>query len=246
MAGTTILVVSADFTTLQQIIKACLDQGWNVIPARRLIEGLQWCRSHWPDLFVLDLDPVCQLDHLDPVETVRLIHSTFCRPVIVLAQRNSDPSPNCSRVEADDVLLYPLQLGEFLTCAQKLLSQSGIRPPPQPTAPIAFYVDDDVILSSIGRQVFVQGKKIPLSQREFDLCCLLITYAGQLVPLATIRDYLQHRNGQECTLTALRLCIMRLRLKMEPDPRHPRYILSKRNTGYLYNKQGSELGVFTD
>ncbi|MGD8519431.1 MAG: helix-turn-helix domain-containing protein [Anaerolineae bacterium] len=42
--------------------------------------------------------------------------------------------------------------------------------------------------------------------------------------------------GYESSLSNVKVNIQRLRTKIEPDPRQPRYVLTKRGTGYYMPK----------
>lgn len=77
------------------------------------------------------------------------------------------------------------------------------------------------------------GHHAPLSPVDAGLLDALTRSPGQVVA----RQALLHRwvgTGQQATLRAVDTAVMRLRRRVEPDPAHPRWILSVRGQGYCY------------
>ncbi|RMD90631.1 MAG: DNA-binding response regulator [Alphaproteobacteria bacterium] len=76
------------------------------------------------------------------------------------------------------------------------------------------------------------GERLPLTAAEARLMARLAEAAGRPVR----REHLVERPGEAdrpAQLRAVDVQITRLRRKLEPDPRNPRYILTVRGTGYM-------------
>ena len=84
-----------------------------------------------------------------------------------------------------------------------------------------------------GREVRMGGGTIPLTPKEFDLLVVLARNRGRVFGRETLLqqvwgyDYL----GDSRTVD---VHIQRLRSKLEPDPRHPRYLLTVHSIGYKF------------
>lgn len=88
---------------------------------------------------------------------------------------------------------------------------------------------------SLGRlEANVNNKKINLSAREFSLLQFLMTNPNRIFT----REELAAKAwgwSQDGEIRAVDSTIKRLRSKIEDDTRHPRFILTERNEGYLFN-----------
>jgi two-component system KDP operon response regulator KdpE len=104
-------------------------------------------------------------------------------------------------------------------------------PSAAPHEPIV--VDDRLTLDFDRREVFVEGKLVPLRPTEFKLLYHLVQNAGWVVPhdqlLAKVWGY-EYREETHY----LRLYINYLRSKLEQDPSNPKYILTERGVGYRF------------
>jgi len=84
------------------------------------------------------------------------------------------------------------------------------------------------------RRALLDDRPLDLSPTEFDLLAYLAHHPEQ--PL-TLEELAVHLYGTEMdvdqALSSLRMHIYRLRRKIEPDPRHPRYLRTVRGVGYM-------------
>lgn len=80
------------------------------------------------------------------------------------------------------------------------------------------------------RRVWVEGRQVELGPSEFDLLLYLYTHAGQLCRRrAIVEEGLRGRYvGDDQEAGRINTMITRLRKKIEPDPDHPRYIITVR------------------
>ncbi|MDY7039415.1 MAG: winged helix-turn-helix domain-containing protein [Chloroflexota bacterium] len=84
-----------------------------------------------------------------------------------------------------------------------------------------------------GRTVTVNGERVPLTPKEFDLLVLLASHPGRVFGRETLLervwdyDYL----GDSRTVD---VHVQRLRRKLEEDPHHPRYLLTVHGIGYKF------------
>ena len=92
-----------------------------------------------------------------------------------------------------------------------------------------------VLVDARSRGVQVGGKPLepPLSGREFDVLFLLFEQRGKAYSKEEIaaRGWPDHRRS-DVSDQDVEQCIQRLRLRLEPDPSQPRYILDVRGHRY--------------
>ena len=89
--------------------------------------------------------------------------------------------------------------------------------------------DGRVVVDLTRRLVRVQGEIVHLTPKEFLLLAALTRRAGQVVPHKTL---LAEVWGAGYAPHYLKQYIRYLRLKLEPDPHRPRYILTEWGLGY--------------
>jgi two-component system KDP operon response regulator KdpE len=94
-------------------------------------------------------------------------------------------------------------------------------------------IDNRLSIDYNSREVIVEGKRIKLRPTEFRMLYHLIENAGWVVPHETLLAKVWGYEYRE-EIQYLRLYVTYLRQKIEPDPSHPRYILTERGVGYRF------------
>ena len=105
------------------------------------------------------------------------------------------------------------------------------RPSQGADAPLT--IDEDLAIDFPHRAVIVRGETIKLRPTEYRLLLHLVENAGWIVPQETLLSKVwgpEYRDDNQL----LRLYITYLRKKIEPDPAHPKYILTERGVGYQF------------
>lgn len=84
------------------------------------------------------------------------------------------------------------------------------------------------------RQVKINQKHITLTHYEFEILYLLASHPGQVFSKEQIynRVWDSPYHGAEDNVMSL---IRRIRKKIEPDPRNPKFVLTVWGTGYKFN-----------
>lgn len=81
------------------------------------------------------------------------------------------------------------------------------------------------------------GHSLHLTSLEFDVLAYLARSRGRRVSAAELLERVWCAPlGAGGTLDQVKACVRRLRQKVEPDPRHPRYLRSVRGEGYFLNE----------
>ncbi len=181
-----------------------------------------------PALFLLDV----MLPGTDGFELCRHIRQTpviAATPIIFLTAKTAE-SDRVRGLElgGDDYITKPFSPRELVARVRSVLR--GLDQPPE-TTEILRLGDLEIDVSSMTVQV--QGRNVLTTVREFRLLEYLATRRGRVLT----RDQLLDAVWKETpfvTPRSIDVYIRRLREKIEPDPRHPRYLKTLRGIGYRF------------
>lgn len=227
MASKGKLLLVDDDVTLTKALDIYLSRaGYDVYITNNGGEGLRAFYEKRPDLVVLDvMMPV--MDGLEVLERIRDMSTT---PVIMLTARDAEEE----RVKglqqgADDYVPKPFSLKELEARIEAVLRRSS--KPERRDKPRVFYATDDLVIDSDRWEVRCHGKHLDLTSTELRLLFYLAENAGRVLSHQQILEAVW---GPEYVdnLDYTKLFIWRLRQKIEPNPRKPRYILTERGIGY--------------
>lgn len=152
-------------------------------------------------------------------------------PIIVL----SDPLPEERMIEfyqagADLVVNRPYSL-RILALQMRALIQRGNN---MPLAGLPSLAQGDLALDPATRSVTVRSQpEVHLTQLEFRLLYTLMTHPGRILSAEELVEKVWGYPG-ESNRELVRGLVQRLRVKIEPDPHDPTYILTEAGTGYYF------------
>ncbi len=92
--------------------------------------------------------------------------------------------------------------------------------------------DGSVQMDFPNRRVYVREREIDLTHQECALLELLARHEGKTVSYAEIQHCVWQSNHTHTFRASLKHCVMRLRRKLEAEPRRPRYLQTVRGLGY--------------
>lgn len=84
------------------------------------------------------------------------------------------------------------------------------------------------------RLVTLEGEKIELPPKEFDILYLFAQHPGWVFTKNQIYEYLYKKDISVNIENAIYCLIYNLRNKIEKDPRHPTHIVTVRSIGYKF------------
>src|SRR5215216_7581818 len=202
-------------------------QGIEVITATDGEAALGLFFDELPDVVLLDVG----LPLLDGFEVLRRIRAVSDTPVLMLTARGAEMDKvRGLEIGADDYITKPFSPLELLARIKAVLRRSEL-PPPVRAAP-SFQVGD-LTINFDSQEVARAGTPIPLTAMEYRLLYQLVRNAGHVVPRETLLARVWGDDSRDQT-DYLKVYISRLRAKLEPDPEHPRLILTERGTGYRF------------
>ena len=180
------------------------------------------------DLIILDLI-LPGMDGLDVCEGLR--QKGIYTPILMLTARAQleDKLQGFDR-GADDYLTKPFDVPELLARAKALLrrsSQSNMEGPPGTFAFGGVRIDPEQ------STVFVDGERLALSMKEYDLLHFFVTHQGEILPRERLlREVWKH--DQRTPTRTVDVHVGWLRKKIKDDPRNPRWIRTVYGTGYQF------------
>jgi two-component system KDP operon response regulator KdpE len=149
-------------------------------------------------------------------------------PVIILTVRDDElDKVRGLELGADDYITKPFGHLELMARIRSVLRrvEGGAAPMER------LFVCGDLRIDFNRRRVTVGEKEIRLTSTEFRLLEILARNAGRIVSNEVLLSRIWGREAMD-EVDYLKVFIYRLRHKIEPDPAHPRYLLTERSTGY--------------
>jgi two-component system response regulator RegX3 len=165
-----------------------------------------------------------------PVELCRALRARSEVPIIILTV-SADEEVVVAALDAgaDDVVTIPVRARELVARAR-----AAVRRGPEPAAEETTIEIGEVRLDPSGYVLTLDGERVEMTRKEFELLRLLMTNAGQTVPR---RMLIERVWGWESTEgKTLDTHIRRIRAKIEADPSRPARIVTVRKVGYRYNR----------
>lgn len=225
-----ILTADDDPQLLRLVARNLELEGYEVLQASDGQQALDLIESRAPTLVLLDV-MMPRLDGFAVLERLREFSST---PVIMLTARGQDQDKiRGLDLGADDYLIKPFSIEELLARVRAVLRRSQLsNAEPAGLAMSAKTVLGDLTIDHAQHVVLLRGEEVSMTPIEYRLLSYLTQNAGRVV---TQDMLLEHVWGQEYVGEShlLQVNVNRLRRKIEVDPAHPRYILTKTGIGYL-------------
>lgn len=221
----TILLVEDDDTLRTTLAYNLSKEAYTVVQTGDGAEAVSLARESEPDLIVLDV----MLPSLDGLTVCRMIRTDSDVPIIMLTARGSEVDRIVGfEIGADDYIVKPFSLGEFLARVRAMLRRT-----PAARAVVDQLEAGDLKLDLIARRATQGGVEMRLTHKEFDLLAALMRNQGAVLS----RDLLLERVwsydyvGQSKTVD---VHVRWLREKIELDPSNPQRIVTVRGVGYRF------------
>ena len=222
MPAKRVLVVDDDVNTVE-LVKLYLNRdGYRVLTAYDGVEALRQAREGHPDLIVLDL----MLPGIDGLEVCRTLRNESDVPIIMLTARTTDQDKLTGLgLGADDYMTKPFSPRELAARVRAVLRRlPGERGPNESK-------HGELTVNFLKYEAYRAGRLLNLTPVEFKLLGVFVKEPGRVFSRAELieKTFGHDFEGFDRTID---VHILNLRRKLEPDPRHPRYIRTIYGAGY--------------
>ena len=198
-----------------------------VVSTRLGEKGSELVESEAPDIVILDLG-LPDMSGFDVLHRIRLFSDV---PIIILTVRAEEVDV-VKGLEwgADDYIIKPFRQLELLARVKALIRR--LTPSEEETLSYG-----PLRLEVAAGQLHYDSKEIALTITENRIMGHLMKNAGFIVTHSSLAEAVWG-DDYPGAADSLKVHIRRLREKLEPDPSHPRFILTKTGVGYFLAKQG--------
>ena len=196
-------------------------------------DGLSLALKNKYELIILDI----MLPDIDGIEVCKKIRGEkIFTPVMMLTARNEEIDKIIGlETGADDYMTKPFSIREFIARVKAILRRNEIRAinHAQSSEIIQF---DALSIDPQKRKVLLNGNKIELTPKEFDLLYLFMSNPGKNYSRENLLNIVwgYEFSGYEHTVNSH---INRLRSKIESDIASPKYILTTWGVGYRFSDE---------
>ena len=225
----TILIVD-DEPSLIKGLRFNLEQqeGYEVDAATDGEAALQLFEPEKYDLVLLDL----MLPKLDGMEVCQRIRAASDVPIIMRTAKGDDIDKIMGlEYGADDYLTKPFNMLELKARIKNIFRRIDNA---KGKASQTVVKVNDMTVDFISRSVTIAGREVNLTAKEFDLLQLFISNRGMVFEREKLLELIWKQKGD---LRTVDVHIRRLREKIEEDPAHPQYILTKWGVGYYFSNK---------
>lgn len=225
-----ILVVD-DEKLIVKGIKFSLEQdGMEVTAAYDGEEALQYIKEGNFDLVVLDV----MLPKMDGLQVCQQVREFSQIPIIMVTAKGEDMDKIMGlEYGADDYITKPFNILELKARIKAILRRSVKKVTAEPQAKNVLKARD-LELAYDSRRVFINGKEVNLTAKEFDLLELLMENPGKVYSREKLLDTVWGYDYPGDVRT-VDVHVRRLREKIETNPSEPKYIFTKWGVGYYFN-----------
>ena len=222
---TRVLVIEDEESYLEALSYMLSKEGFEVIEAHDGANGIAEFDRHGADIVLLDL----MMPGLPGTEVCRQLRLRSSVPVIMLTARDSEVDKVVGlELGADDYVTKPFSHRELVARIRAVLRRG------QDTELVPDIVEVAGIRMDVERhEVSVNGDRIKLALKEFELLEMLLRNAGRVLTRGQLIDRIWGADYVGDTKT-LDVHIKRLRTKIEPDPANPRHLITVRGLGYKF------------
>jgi two-component system phosphate regulon response regulator OmpR len=218
-----ILVVDDDRRLRQLLSRYLTENGFRVTTAADAAQARGFMRGLDFDLLVLDL----MMPGESGLDFTQSMRGESTVPILMLtAMGETEDRINGLERGADDYLVKPFEPRELVLRIFRILERTAAPGEKAAAAPVAF---GDCRFDPDRDELTRDGEVVRLTTTETVLLHSLALQPGQTLD----REALRRASGETASDRAIDVQVARLRRKIEPDPKLPRYLCTVRGKGYV-------------
>ena len=225
--GKKVLVVDDEKLIVKGIRFSLEQDGMEVDAAYDGEEALQMARDKSYDIILLDV----MLPKLDGFEVCQQIREFSDVPIVMLTAKGEDMDKILGlEYGADDYITKPFNILEVKARIKTIMRRAHKK---EEVVKIRVVESGDLKLDCDSRRVYICGKEINLTAKEFDVLELLVMNPNKVYS----RENLLHLiwgSAYPGDVRTVDVHIRRLREKVEAAPSEPKYVHTKWGVGYYF------------
>ena len=228
----TILIVEDEKNIVDILNFNLVKEGYSTMEAYDGQSGLQLALEQDPDLILLDL-MLPKMNGFDVCRSLREQGRTT--PVIMLTAREEEADKVMGlELGADDYITKPFSVRELMARVKANIRRSDM------AAPANVVKEGDlnfgrIVINTDRLTVAKDGALLDLTQREYELITFLASNPGQVYSREALMEHVWNYDGYVGDVRAVDVAVRRLREKVEDDAANPKFIITRRGLGYLFN-----------
>ncbi len=226
-----VLVVDDEKLIVKGIRFSLEQDGMEVDCAYDGAEALELARQKEYDVVLLDL----MLPVMDGYQVCQRIREFSDMPIIMLTDKGDDMDKILGlEYGADDYITKPFNILEVKARIKAIIRRSTKKTVKED--PVSQLKVGELVMEKESRRVFIAGKEINLTAKEFDLLELFLTNPGKVFSREKLLNIVW---GYEYPgdVRTVDVHVRRLREKVESNPSDPHYVYTKWGVGYYYKGQ---------
>ncbi|TJY42204.1 response regulator transcription factor [Cohnella pontilimi] len=226
------ILIIEDDPVILEVQKDFLEAGgFEVDIAKSGDAGLHKALEHHYDLIILDL----MLPTTDGFEICRQVRRVKNIPILMVSARKEDIDKiRGLGLGADDYITKPFSVGELVARVKahlarydRLITDNRLK-----------HNDEirirGIVIDKNSRKVFVHGKEIPCTSKEYDLLLFLASHPDRVFSKNELYEKIWGLDAISDN-ASVTVYISKLREKIEADPSKPQYIETIWGVGYRFN-----------
>jgi two-component system, OmpR family, KDP operon response regulator KdpE len=217
----TVLLVQTHRTSIDNAIA----RDYDIRTAHSLESAMVTIRASRPALIVVDESSI-----LEAIDMCRHIRFRSSAPIIVLASDGMRSEVAALDAGADDYIGPPFPADRLRARIRAALRRID-------TDDAAAMSIGDVSIDFDQRRIHIHDRPVRLTPKEFDLFVFMARRPNRVLPHQALLEAVWGRGFVEHS-EYLRVFVGQIRKKIEPDPEHPRYLVTEPWVGYRFDPPG--------
>jgi two-component system KDP operon response regulator KdpE len=223
-----VLVVDDEKPILHTMAVNLRARGYDVDLATTATQALASAARRHPDVVILDLG----LPDMDGIDVIRGLRGWSSVPIIILSARVTEAQKVAALVAgANDYVTKPFGMDELMARLRVALRLPDAAQP-EPTIETGHFTID-----LAAKRVHKHGVDVRLTSTEWRIVELLAKNPGRLVTQRLLLEQVWGLEGEKTNY--VRVFMVAIRRKLEPDPAHPRYFVTEPGSGLRFVPDGA-------
>lgn len=224
----TILIVDDEQKIVDLLVHNLTREGYNTIEANDGQTAIDLAISQRPDLILLDV----MIPRVDGLTVCKKIKNYYNVPILMVSAKDDELDKIVGlEIGADDYITKPFNILEVKARIKAIMRRA--RSEHEEKEKAKTIEAGDLKLDCESRRVFIAGKEINLTAKEFDVLELLVFNPNKVYSRENLLNIVW---GYEYPgdVRTVDVHIRRLREKIEANPSEPKYVHTKWGVGYYF------------